>query len=111
MRLRCATVVSTLLSLSPPTPTLTAQQPVRVLRHAPADTARPGDVITISFDRPVAGSLERTPDLSRVVRIGEVTQTIAPGQQTGAPTTPVGSAVFTFDPETHIIEYELAPQT
>ena len=69
MRLRCATVVSALLSLSPPTPTLTAQQPVRVLRHAPADTARPGDVITISFDRPVAGSLERTPDLSRVVRI------------------------------------------
>src|SRR6187402_3138297 len=69
MRLRCATVVSTLLSLSPPTPTLTAQQPVRVLRHAPADTARPGDVVTISFDRPVAGSLERTPDPSRLVRI------------------------------------------
>jgi hypothetical protein len=65
MRLRCATVVSALLSLvsrrPPPSP---RNNPPRSPTCPGRDTARPGDVITISFDRPVAGSLERTPDLS-----------------------------------------------
>ena len=68
MRLRCVAVVAALPLLTPLT-SLPGQDPIRVVRHAPVDTARSGDVITISFDRPVVGSLERTPDPSRVVRI------------------------------------------
>ena len=72
MRQRCVAVVLAavpLLSLPPFTPSLLAQQPIRVVRHAPVDTARSGDAITISFDRPVVGSLDRTPDPATIVRI------------------------------------------
>ena len=69
MRLRCLVFAAAAPLLPPSTLSLTAQQPVRVLRHSPAAIARPGDAITISFDRPVVGSLERTPDPNRIVRI------------------------------------------
>ena len=46
-----------------------AQQPIRVVRHSPVDTARAGDVITVSFDRPVAGLVERSARPERFVRI------------------------------------------
>jgi len=68
MRLRCVAVVAAVLLYSPFTP-LPAQDPIRVVRHAPVDTARSGDVITISFDRPVVGSLDRTPDPARILRV------------------------------------------
>jgi len=68
MRLRCVAVVAALPLLAPVT-LLPAQDPIRVVRHAPVDTARTGDVITISFDRPVVGSLDRTPDPARIVRV------------------------------------------
>ena len=68
MRLRCVALVAAVLLYSPFTPLL-AQDPIRVVRHAPVDTARSGDVITISFDRPVVGSLDRTPDATRIVRV------------------------------------------
>jgi len=68
MRLRCVAVVAAVPLYSPVT-SLPAQDPIRVVRHAPVDTARSGDVITVSFDRPVVGSLDRTPDPSRIVRI------------------------------------------
>ena len=46
-----------------------AQQPIRVVRHSPVDTARAGDVITVAFNRPVAGSVERSARPERFVRI------------------------------------------
>ena len=57
-------LASFLLSVRAP-----AQQPIRVVRHSPVDTARAGDVITVSFDRPVAGSVERSARPERFVRI------------------------------------------
>jgi hypothetical protein len=47
----------------------TAQDTLRVLRHTPADTASPANVITITFDRPVAGLLDRTIPAERILRI------------------------------------------
>ena len=61
-----AIVAATLLA---PPATARAQEPLRVLQQLPRDVARPTDVITITFDRPVAGTLEHTIDLSRFVRI------------------------------------------
>src|SRR5262245_65901697 len=66
MRLRC---VAAVLAVLPFTSPLRAQQSLRVLRHTPADTARPGDIVTISFSRPVVGSLEAAPDPAKLVRI------------------------------------------
>src|SRR6266480_2499185 len=38
------------------------QEPLKVLRTTPSDEAAPTSVVTITFDRPVAGSLDRTVD-------------------------------------------------
>ncbi len=46
-----------------------AQDPLRVLNHMPRDVARPTEVITITFDRPVVGTLEHAVDPSRIVHI------------------------------------------
>ncbi|MHB8839998.1 MAG: hypothetical protein ACYC7F_13730, partial [Gemmatimonadaceae bacterium] len=46
-----------------------AQEPLRVLDWLPREVARPSDVVTITFDRPVAGSLEHVVDAAQVVRI------------------------------------------
>lgn len=43
--------------------------PLRVLRTAPGADAGPASVITISFDRPVAGSLDRSVDPARIFSI------------------------------------------
>ena len=43
--------------------------PLRVLRATPSGDAAPGDAISVSFDRPVAGSLDRTVDPARVLSI------------------------------------------
>ena len=72
MRLSGLTAVAAVLV--PLTSTLTpaearAQQPIRILRHAPFDTVRSGRVITISFDRPVAGSVDQAPDAKKLVRL------------------------------------------
>src|ERR1019366_7445873 len=48
---------------------LGAQEPLRVLQHLPQSQARPNDVITITFDRPVSGLLERSVDPARFVRV------------------------------------------
>jgi uncharacterized protein YfaS (alpha-2-macroglobulin family) len=58
-----------LVALSVVSLSVRAQEPIRVVRHTPVDTARSGDVITISFDRPVGGSLERSGNPRRFVRI------------------------------------------
>ena len=56
-------------ALSATAPRLGAQAPLAVLDHSPRDVARPTDVITITFDRPVTGSLEHTVDAAKVVRL------------------------------------------
>ncbi|HEY9427647.1 MAG TPA: alpha-2-macroglobulin family protein [Gemmatimonadaceae bacterium] len=42
---------------------------LHVLRHTPADTASPGNVVTVIFDRPVAGRLGADVDAARIFRI------------------------------------------
>jgi alpha-2-macroglobulin len=42
---------------------------LRVLRHSPAATASPVEEVSVTFDRPVAGSLDRTLDASEIFRI------------------------------------------
>ena len=66
MRLVCCLAAAV---LSPVVTRAFAQQPIRVVRHSPVDTAQAGDVITISFDRPVGGSVERSANPERFVRI------------------------------------------
>lgn len=46
-----------------------AQSSVRVLRYTPADSGTAGSLITVTFDRPVAGMLGRTTDPSKVFRL------------------------------------------
>jgi uncharacterized protein YfaS (alpha-2-macroglobulin family) len=49
---------------------LPAQSPaLQVLRHTPGDTATPGNVITVTFDRPVAGQLGATVDPARIFHL------------------------------------------
>lgn len=49
---------------------LRAQEgPLQVLRHTPSDTASPGNIVTVTFDRPVAGRLDATIDPRRIFRI------------------------------------------
>src|SRR5688500_7750620 len=52
---------ATLLFLAPP--------PLRVLRVTPSGDASPGTEVTVTFDRPVAGSLDQTVDARRIFRI------------------------------------------
>src|SRR5689334_3081477 len=49
-----------------------AQDTLRVLRHAPADTASPSSIITITFDRPIAGALDDSSDAGRFVQVTPV---------------------------------------
>jgi hypothetical protein len=42
--------------------TAPGQEPLKILRTAPAEEAAPTSVVTVTFDRPVAGSLDRTVD-------------------------------------------------
>ncbi|HEU4563859.1 MAG TPA: MG2 domain-containing protein [Gemmatimonadaceae bacterium] len=53
------------LSLAP----LHASAPLKVLRVTPLGAAAPGTAITVTFDRPVAGSLDRTVDPRHILRI------------------------------------------
>ncbi len=46
-----------------------AQSTLRVLRYTPADTGPPGSLITATFDRPVAGMLDRSVAPQQVMRI------------------------------------------
>ncbi|MGH7623999.1 MAG: Ig-like domain-containing protein, partial [Gemmatimonadaceae bacterium] len=42
---------------------------LEVLRHTPSDTATPGNVITVTFDRPVAGRLGATVDAAHIFHV------------------------------------------
>ena len=43
--------------------------PLRVIRATPAGTADPASAVTVTFDRPVAGSLDRTVDPKTVLAL------------------------------------------
>jgi uncharacterized protein YfaS (alpha-2-macroglobulin family) len=45
---------------------------LRVMRHMPGDTASPGNVVAVIFDRPVAGRLGATVDPARIFHIEPV---------------------------------------
>ena len=49
-----------------------AQDTLHVLRHAPADTAAPSNIITVTFDRPIAGALDDSSDAARFVHVTPV---------------------------------------
>jgi hypothetical protein len=46
--------------------------PLRVLRTTPTDSAPPASAITVTFDRPVAGSLDRTVDPRAILSVAPV---------------------------------------
>lgn len=63
-------IIPPLLALVLCAGSLQAQEPaLTVMRHAPRDTATPGNVVTVTFDRPVAGRLDGTIPAGRVMRI------------------------------------------
>jgi len=49
--------------------TTSGPEPLKILRTAPADEAAPTSVVTVTFDRPVAGSLDRTVDPKAIFTI------------------------------------------
>jgi len=48
---------------------LAAQDSLRVLRRTPGDSAAPSSIISITFDRPIAGALDTTPGPDRIFHI------------------------------------------
>src|SRR2546430_5410978 len=54
--------------------TTSGQEPLKILRTAPADEAAPTSVVTVTFDRPVAGSLDRTVDPQAIFTIAPAVQ-------------------------------------
>ena len=65
MRLVALTAAALLAGAS-----LSAQvDPLRVLRHTPDDIASPESFVTITFDRPVAGSLDQSVEAAKIFRI------------------------------------------
>ena len=65
MRLLCYIVALSAAAVSLP-----AQDgDLRVLRHTPSDTASPGNIVSVTFDSPVAGRLDATIEAARIFRI------------------------------------------
>ncbi|MCC7001745.1 MAG: Ig-like domain-containing protein [Gemmatimonadaceae bacterium] len=58
-----------LLAAGAATVIATSSAPLRVIRTTPTGEAEPDAEISVSFDRPVAGSLERSVDPAKVLRI------------------------------------------
>ncbi|HWG54480.1 MAG TPA: Ig-like domain-containing protein, partial [Gemmatimonadaceae bacterium] len=66
MRLLASVSCIALLSVA----RLSGQSPtLLVLRHTPGDTATPGNIIAVTFDRPVAGQLGATVDPARIFHL------------------------------------------
>src|SRR5947207_15767150 len=49
--------------------TTSGPEPLKILRTAPADEAAPTSLVSVTFDRPVAGSLDRTVDPKAIFTI------------------------------------------
>ena len=73
---RTALVVACLAGAQP----ALAQRPtLRVLEHVPNDSANAGSVILITFDRPVAGALDRTVDPARIFKMSPAVPGVSDG--------------------------------
>jgi uncharacterized protein YfaS (alpha-2-macroglobulin family) len=69
------TVVAALVAFAAPLEgQYTRDSVLRVLRHTPDTQATAGASITITFDRPVAGALDRSVDASRIFRVEPAVQ-------------------------------------
>ena len=69
MNMRCTTRVAAFAAVVGLARGATAQETLHVMRHAPADTASPSSIITITFDRPIAGALDDSSDAARFVHV------------------------------------------
>ena len=68
--MRLSTVIAAVVLANPrPGTSLTAQGTLRVLRHTPGDVAAPSSIVTVMFDRPVAGALDATTPAARLFHI------------------------------------------
>ena len=63
------TWVPRLVAQSAPASTVTSTPPLRVIRAGPTGDANPLAQITVTFDRPIAGSLDRVIDPATVARL------------------------------------------
>ena len=54
--------------------TTSGPEPLKILRTAPTDEAAPTSVVAVTFDRPVAGSLDRTVDPKAIFTITPAVQ-------------------------------------
>src|SRR4051812_20837339 len=66
---RLAVTTAALLVASPSIGVAQSPTPLRVIRTAPAKTATPIAEINVTFDRPVAGSLDRTVDPRTILSV------------------------------------------
>src|SRR2546430_13867620 len=77
--------------------TTSVPEPLKILRTAPADEAAPTSVVTVTFDRPVAGSLDRTVDPKAIFTIAPAVQGRLewrdPGTIRFAPAVPLASNI------------------
>src|SRR3712207_8547928 len=67
--LRRVLPLAALLAALPTLAHAQAPGPLRVVRVTPAGEASPMATITVTFDRPVAGSLDRTVDAAAILRV------------------------------------------
>ncbi|HKW11874.1 MAG TPA: Ig-like domain-containing protein, partial [Gemmatimonadaceae bacterium] len=56
-----------------PAPLHAQEDSLHVLRHTPGDTSSPSNIVTVTFDRPVAGRLDATTDAARIFHIAPAT--------------------------------------
>src|SRR5438270_11175614 len=78
--------------------TTSGQEPLKILRTAPADEAAPTSVVTVTFDRPVAGSLDRTVDPKAIFTITPaVPRRLERRDPVTVRRTPAGPAASTID--------------
>ena len=78
--LRRALLLTALVAVLPAASGAQGSAPLRVVRVTPDGDASPLATITVTFDRPVAGSLDRTVDAATVLRV----EPAVPGQKTAA---------------------------
>src|SRR6266566_7992480 len=67
--LRPVLLLAALVAAIPSTSRAQAGAPLRVVRVTPSDDASPMSKITVTFDRPVAGSLDRSIDPATILRV------------------------------------------
>src|SRR4051812_25530873 len=66
---RCALLAAALGAAFPFHARAQSAEPLRVVRVTPATDASPSSAISVTFDRPIAGSLDRTVDPGTILRV------------------------------------------